>query len=163
MPRPTRQISPAHKKRMLLLHSIGPAAGAAILWFLFLLKAVFNVDPDSLLGRHSEKPPGAMFWLVFAAVGTGVAIGLAVWQIKRALDLARRGTEVTGKISFVAPVSLNRLVQVHCKYIHRNKEYTHRYSEATGGKIPAVGEPVTLIVDRHNPEKCMRASKLFLE
>jgi hypothetical protein len=163
MPRPERSIAPAHKKRLLMLHSIGPAAGAVALWILFLLKAVFNVDPDSLVGRHPEKPPGATFWLIFALAGTVVAVGFVLWQTKRALDLARRGTEVVAKVGFVSPVPLKGLLQVHCKYSYRNKEYTHRWSEAAAADIPAVGESVTLIVDRHNPEKCMRASELFLD
>jgi hypothetical protein len=114
----TRELSSQAWRHILWSNALVPVAVTVLMWGLYAVAAVFDVDVLAYVKRRRERfePADDFMYLVLAIVFSAGAAAWAAYKIRRACTLARHGVEVVATIKHVGKLSMGGLVRVDYEY-----------------------------------------------
>jgi hypothetical protein len=150
-----RDVDARFRRRLLRKHFGFPIACVVLFWACYVLAAALNVDLVSLAKGRARNPEAAKIYLIVAALMTPVCLAFGVIEARKAIALARTGTEVVGTIVRVGAISFRGWARVESRYSLAGADHAFSWPHFKDAEKLSVGDPVALIVDPANPKRCM--------
>jgi len=137
---------------------IGVITGACLLvggWVIFIL-SLFGIE----IGHGESDPADAAWkWKMYLGIALGFTLigALAIWlRARRVIGLLRDGVDVPGTIFEIGSVAVQGMAHLKFRYEFEGREYRQQISVGKDlAESAAVGQAVTVRVDRNNPKRCM--------
>lgn len=141
-------------KRMMWLGPIVAPLVVGSLWVLYIVAAAFHFD----IFKHAEPPDAfkRLFYLIFAIVGTVLAIPLTWLSVQKSKILLTRGRHVTGRIVSVGGVSRYGMTPVTFEYTVDGVQYTIK-RDWYEDEVENFDDSTTadIVYDPRKPGRCM--------
>jgi hypothetical protein len=157
-----RPLSPAQRRHILWENALLPGLLIALMWGLYLLSAIFDVDLLRYLQRRRQ--PGTPF--MYLVLACGVTVGSLLWAayyVHRAWLLATRGVEVVATIKRVGRLKAGGMVRVDYEFwlngllirqaMSCHEEAAEEYRRGT--------KPLVLVCDPRRPQRSLERSLVW--